>query len=367
MRAVWISSVENIDWPSSTDRSPDEQRAELTKLYDQAKSNNLNSVFVQIRPTADAFWPSPHEPWSHWLTGTQGKDPGYDPLKFAVDEAHKRGLEFHGWFNPYRVAMHTDTSKLAPEHPARVHPDWTFKYDGKLYYNPGIPEVREFVQTAMMDAVRNYDLDGVHFDDYFYPYPSDGESIPDQQTFEEHGGDFDNIEDWRRNNVDLLVKEMGEKIHAAKPDVQFGISPFGIWRNSSTDPNGSDTSGLESYDQLFADTRKWVKEGYLDYINPQVYWPIGHSAADYAKLVPWWSNVVDGTGVKLYIGQPAYRIGEEGYDNATLTDHLTFNKDYPQVRGDVYFSATSLKTNAADAMARVVENHYTEQVPPPSR
>ncbi|TCP54971.1 uncharacterized lipoprotein YddW (UPF0748 family) [Tamaricihabitans halophyticus] len=366
LRGVWIASVENIDWPSSPGLSVDEQKAELTKLYDEAVDNNLNAVMVQVRPTADAFWPSPHEPWSHWLTGTQGEDPGYDPLAFAVQEAHDRGLEFHGWFNPYRIAMHDDPSKLDAEHPARKNPDWTFSYDGKLYYNPGVPEAREFVQKAMMDAVNNYDIDGVHFDDYFYPYPVDGKSIPDEDTFAEHGGDFDNIADWRRNNVDLLVKEMGEKIEAAKPDVEFGISPFGIWRNAGTDPNGSDTNGLESYDQLYADTRKWVKEGYVTYINPQVYWYIGNSAADYAKLVPWWSDVVDGTDVKLYIGQPAYRIGEEdGYDNNTLTEHLTFNQDYPQVSGDVYFSATSLRTNAADAMAKVVADHYTEPVPTP--
>ncbi|MGH8793427.1 MAG: glycoside hydrolase family 10 protein [Stackebrandtia sp.] len=362
MRGVWIASVANIDWPSQTGLSADEQKAELETLLDQAVSNKLNSVFLQIRPTADAFWPSPHEPWSHWLTGTQGEDPGYDPLEFAVAAAHERGLELHGWFNPYRVAQHTDPDQLDPEHPARVHPEWTFNYNGTMYYNPGIPEVREFVETAIMHAAENYEIDGVHFDDYFYPYPAEGQSIPDEATYDEYGGDFDNIEDWRRNNVDLLVKEIGEKVDALDREVSFGISPFGIWRNKSTDSNGSDTSGLESYDSLYADTRKWVLEGYIDYIAPQVYWYVGHSAADYAALVPWWSSVIEAAGndVKLYIGQAAYRINEEdGYDDATLTEHLTFNKDHPQVSGDIYFSAKSLTTNAEEAMARVVQDHYS--------
>lgn len=361
MRGVWIASVANIDWPSSTGLSPEEQQAELEGWLDQAVSNELNAVYLQIRPTADAFWPSSHEPWSHWLTGTQGEDPGYDPLEFAVEAAHERGLELHGWFNPYRVAQHTDTDQLHPEHPAVQNPDWVFNYDGQMYYNPGIPEVREFVQTAMMEAAEDYDIDGVHFDDYFYPYPADGASIPDEDTYAEHGGDFDNIEDWRRDNVDLLVEEMGEKVAALDREVEYGISPFGIWRNSSTDPDGSDTSGLESYDALYADTRKWVEEEYVDYIAPQLYWYVGHDAADYAVLLPWWADAVDGTDVNLYIGQPAYQVNEaDGFDDATLTDHLTFNQDYPQVNGDIYFSADSLDTNAATAMERVVEDHYTD-------
>ncbi|RKT86701.1 Uncharacterized lipoprotein YddW, UPF0748 family [Saccharopolyspora antimicrobica] len=359
MRGVWIASVANIDWPSKPGLSAEQQQAEYRKLLDQAVNNKLNAVFVQVRPTADAFWPSPHEPWSHWLTGEQGRDPGYDPLKFAVDEAHQRGLAFHAWFNPYRVSMQADPQALVPEHPARQHPDWTFAYGGKLYFDPGVPEAREFVTEAIMHAVRNYDVDGVHLDDYFYPYPVDGERIPDEDTFAEHGGDFTDIADWRRDNVNRLVSELDKRVHEARPDAQFGVSPFGIWRNASSDPDGSDTNGLESYSAIYADTRKWVKAGWVDYIAPQIYWPIGHSAADYAKLVPWWSETVTGTDVDLHIGQAAYRVGQEGWtDPGELSKHLTLNAENPGVKGDIYFSAKSLTSNAAEAIARVVEEHY---------
>ncbi|GHC74801.1 glycosyl hydrolase [Nocardiopsis terrae] len=361
MRAQWIAGVYNIDWPTEQGQSPEEQQADLADLYDEAVANGLNAVFVQIRPTADAFWPSPHEPWSEWLTGEQGGDPGYDPLEFAVEEAHARNLEFHAWYNPYRVAMHDDPGALVEDHPARRNPDWVFEYGGKLYYDPGVPEAREFVIEAMMHSVENYDLDGVHFDDYFYPYPVAGVELPDQDTYAEHGDGFDDVGDWRRNNVDLMVREMSEAVKAAKPHVKFGISPFGIWRNSSTDPEGSDTNGSQSYDNQYADSRRWVREGWLDYINPQVYWEIGLPVADYAVLVPWWAEVVAGTGTHLYIGQAAYKAGNEGAwsDPGELSSHLDLNRDHPEVLGDVYFSATSLRTNAREGMEAVVEDHYS--------
>lgn len=362
MRAEWIAGVYNIDWPTAQGQSPERQQADLVDLYDEAVDNGLNAVFVQIRPTADAFWPSPYEPWSEWLTGEQGRDPGYDPLEFAIEEAHARNLEFHAWYNPYRVAMHNDLDALVEDHPARQNPDWIFEYGGLLYYNPGIPEAREFVIEAMMHSVENYDLDGVHFDDYFYPYPVAGLGLPDQDTYAEYGAGFDRIEDWRRDNVDLMVKGMSDAVSAAKPHVKFGISPFGIWRNSSTDPRGSDTNGTQSYDSQYADSRKWVLEGWLDYINPQVYWEIGLPVADYSVLVPWWEEVVSGTGTHLYIGQAAYKVGNPGawQDPGELSRHLDFNKGYPGVHGDVYFSATSLRTNAREAMEIVVAEHYSQ-------
>lgn len=209
---------------------------------------------MQVRPTADASWPSPYEPWSEYLTGVRGQDPGWDPLAYLVEEAHKRNLEFHAWFNPYRISMPdgagADISKLAAGHPAREQ--WSFAYPpagvagSRLYYNLGIPAVREFVQTAMMDAVNRYDIDGVHFDDYFYPYPSGTRPVPDDATFAEFNRGFTDKADWRRDNINLLIQEMGAKIKAAKPWVKFGVSPFGIWRNKSVDPLGSDTTGSQS-------------------------------------------------------------------------------------------------------------------------
>ncbi|MFI7143923.1 family 10 glycosylhydrolase [Nonomuraea sp. NPDC050022] len=372
LRGMWVSSVANIDWPSSAGLSVAAQQAEFRAWLDLAVSKRMNAVFVQVRPTADAFWPSSYEPWSQWLTGTQGKDPGYDPMAFMVAEAHARNLEFHAWFNPYRISNDDDPSKLVATHPARQHPSWRFAYGGKLLYNPGIPEVRDFIEDAIMDAVTRYDLDGVHLDDYFYPYPVSGQSIPDAATYAQYGGGFSNIADWRRDNVNLLVRELDQRIHAAKSWVAFGISPFGIWRNAATDPLGSSTSGLQSYDAIYADSRLWVKQGWVDYLAPQIYWHIGNSAADYAKLTAWWSGVVKGTGVQLVVGQAAYRAGASGQDAAwqdpaELSDHLYDNRKHPEVAGDIYFSAKDVKANRIGAIAALVNAHYAKPALLPAR
>ena len=359
-RALWIASVVNIDWPSTTGLQPQQQRAELTGWFDMAARLRLNAVILQVRPTADALWPSRYEPWSQYLTGRQAVDPGYDPLAFAVAEAHKRNLELHAWFNPYRVSMQTDPAQLVPEHPARQHPDWVFTYGPRLYYNPGIPDVRQFVADAILDAVTGYDIDGVHFDDYFYPYPIAGHVLPDADTFARYHTRFDSVADWRRDNVNKLICEVGQRVHRAKPWVKFGISPFGIWRNRSTDPCGSDTEAFQSYDGIFADTRLWVEKGWVDYITPQLYWNIGQPVADYAKLVPWWNDQVHGSDVQLYIGEATYKVGTtRAWNNpAELSAHLRFDRDYPAVTGNVYFSATSVRTNALAATSRLVNEHY---------
>ncbi|MGP3958230.1 family 10 glycosylhydrolase [Nonomuraea sp. 3N208] len=372
LRAMWISTVANIDWPSRTGLSASAQQAEFRAWLDLAVAKRMNAVVVQVRPTADAFWPSPYEPWSQWLTGTQGGNPGYDPLAFMVNEAHARNLEFHAWFNPYRIANHDDPTRLVSTHPARQNPGWRFAYGGKLYYNPGIPAVRDFIEDAIMDAVSRYDLDGVHLDDYFYPYPVSGESIPDAATYAQYGGSFGNVGDWRRNNVNLLVRELDQRIHAAKPHVSFGISPFGIWRNSGTDPLGSRTSGLQSYDAIYADSRQWVKQGWVDYIAPQIYWHIGFSTAAYEVLTAWWSDVVRDTGVQLVVGQAAYRAGASGQDAAwqdpaELSDHLTDNRKHSEVVGDVYFSAKDVKADRIGAITRLVNAHYTKPALLPAR
>jgi uncharacterized lipoprotein YddW (UPF0748 family) len=360
MRAAWVATVQNIDWPSKPGLSAADQQREYRTLLDDVQRHGLNTVIVQVRPTADALWPSPYEPWSHWLTGVQGKDPGYDPLAFLVEEAHARGLRFHAWFNPFRVSRQADPARLVPGHPARQHPDWVFAYGGQLYYDPGRPEVREFVTDVVLDVATRYPVDGVHFDDYFYPYPAGGEQIPDAGTFAAYGGGFADIADWRRHNVDELVKGVSERLAAQNGDVEFGISPFGIWRNQRADPRGSATSGMQSYDTTYADSRMWVRAGWVHYIVPQVYWEIGHPSADYAVLVPWWAGVVAGTRVKLYIGQAAYKVGSTpAWHDGELSAHLTLDREHPSVGGEVYFSARSLSTNAAAAMARVKADHYS--------
>jgi uncharacterized lipoprotein YddW (UPF0748 family) len=359
-RAAWIATVENIDWPSEPGLRVADQQREYRALLDDVQRYGLNTVIVQVRPTADALWPSPYEPWSHWLTGEQGKDPGYDTLAFLLEEAHARGLRFHAWFNPFRVSKQADPAQLVPEHPARQHPDRVFGYGGQLYYDPGEPAVRELVTDVVLDVAQRYPVDGVHFDDYFYPYPVDGEQIPDAETFAAYGAGFSDVADWRRHNVDELVKGVSERLAGLKRDVDFGISPFGIWRNRAADPRGSATTGTQSYDTTYADSYTWVREGWVDYIVPQIYWEIGHPSADYAALVPWWAEAVAGTRVQLYIGQAAYKVGgSSAWGDGELTAHLTLDREHPEVRGDVYFSARSLSTNAAAAMQRVRADHYS--------
>lgn len=370
-RGMWLATVSNRDWPSLPGLTADEQCAELLDHLDTAVARKLNAVVLQVRPAADALWPSPYEPWSQYLTGAQGEHPGWDPLGTAVREAHLRGLELHAWFNPYRVATHTDPSRLVENHPARVHPEWVLPYGGKLYYNPGIPEVRTFVQDAMMDAVSRYDIDAVHFDDYFYPYPVAGQVFDDDETYARYGADFPDKAAWRRDNIDRLISEMADRIKKAKKGVAFGVSPFGVWRNVATDPLGSDTSaGVQTYDDLHADTRKWIKRGWIDYVVPQLYWHIGFGPADYAKLLPWWSDVVRGTGVGLYAGEALYKAGDPAQpapwqDPAELSRHLTLARTYAEVSGHCFFSAKEVMTDRIGAMARVVADHYPTKVLPP--
>ena len=357
-RALWLSSVVNIDWPSTSGLSIEEQKAEYIAWLDRAQSLGLNAVIAQVRPTADAFWPSRFEPWSVYLTGTQGQDPGYDPLAFQIEAAHERNIEFHAWFNPYRVAM-SETPDLVEDHPARVHPDWVWPFGGKLYYDPGLPEVRAFVQDAMMDAISRYDVDGAHFDDYFYPYAIAGKEYPDQATYDAQSDGATSIEDWRRENINLLVSEMHERIHAEKPWVRFGISPFGIWRNSTSDPEGSDTSGSESYEIICADSLRWVREGWVDYITPQIYWQFGHPAADYETLVNWWAEKVEGTDVGLYIGEAAYKAISGVFPEVTeLGDHVDLTRSLDAVDGNVYFSAASLRDDTTGSVDDLVQRHY---------
>jgi uncharacterized lipoprotein YddW (UPF0748 family) len=359
-RAAWVASVGNIDWPSTPGLPVADQQQEYRTLLDDVQRHGLNTVIVQVRPTADALWPSQYEPWSHWLTGVQGKDPGYDPLAFLVEEAHARGLKFHAWFNPFRVSKQADPAQLVPEHPARQHPDWVFAYGGQLYYDPGEPAVRELVTDVVLDVAERYPIDGVHFDDYFYPYPVEGEQLPDAAAFAGHGAGFPDIGDWRRHNVDELVKGVSERLRALDKGIVFGISPFGIWRNEAADPRGSATTGIQSYDTTYADSWTWVHEGWVDYIVPQIYWEIGHPTADYATLVPWWARAVAGTGVQLYTGQAAYKVGTgPAWGDGELSAHLTLDRNHPEVRGEVYFSARSLSTNATAAMDRVRADHYS--------
>ena len=308
-------------------------------------------------------------PGQEWLTGKQGKapDPMYDPLEFAITEAHKRGIELHAWFNPYRATTDNKFGALSADHITRVKPEWFFIYGGIKLFNPGIPEVREYIVRVILDVVDNYDIDGVHMDDYFYPYQIDGQHINDAEAFKQYGCDFKDIRDWRRNNVDLLIKMLGDSIHKHKPHVKFGISPFGIWANKYQDPDGTETHGGSSYYELFADSRKWIKEGWVDYINPQLYWPIDDRSAPFNKLLDWWSD--NTYNRHLYIGMAAYRINERKtakFKNpAQVPDQIKYLRNNSRVQGSVYFSSNSLLNDPLGFTDSLKQNYYRYPALPP--
>jgi uncharacterized lipoprotein YddW (UPF0748 family) len=368
LRGMWLTTVYNIDFPSRGGLTQAQVKAEYEGWLNLAVAQRHNAIFVHVRPSGDAFWPSAYAPWSEWLTGKRnGVSPGWDPMAWMVGRAHARNLEFHAWFNPYRGSQPGpggaggDFAKLAPGHPLLAHRDWAIVYPkgktARFYFDPGNPQARRFVEDSMLEAVRKYDVDGVHFDDFFYPYPEDGEDFPDDASYAKWGNGTARTQ-WRRDNVDTLVREMGERIKQLKPWVKYGISPFGIWRNRTKDPDGSDTYGLESFDAIYADTRKWVQQGWLDYIVPQLYWYIGFDKADYAKLLPWWTTLVKGSGVQLYIGQADYRVGEPGgWSNpAELDRHLTMDEQ-AGVQGEVHFSAKQVRANRLGAVTRYRDHH----------
>jgi uncharacterized lipoprotein YddW (UPF0748 family) len=355
LRAAWIATVVNIDWPSKKSLSVHDQQAEYIRLLDLLKSVGMNSVIVQVRPTADAFYPSSFEPWSEFLTGVQGKapEPYYNPLAFMIEEAKKRNLEFHAWFNPYRVSM-KDTFNFAEGHPIHKHPEWFLKYGGKWYYDPGHPEAQEFVLQSILETVKHYDLDAVHFDDYFYPYRIASEVFPDSSSYQKYGSvAFPDVADWRRSNVDYFVKELSARIRHEKPHVKFGISPFGVWRNIDKDPEGSATqAGQTNYDDLYADILKWLKEGWIDYVTPQLYWNIGFKVADYSVLVDWWSK--HSYGKHVYIGQGIYRVGGKGWENPDeIINQVNLNRNYTEVKGSMYFNSKTFLENKLDVNAKM--------------
>lgn len=362
-RGVWIATVMNIDWPQAGGDDPEAQKQQFNNILDFYAELNFNAVIVQVRPAGDVFYPSQYEPWSRYLTGREGKrpEPYYDPLEFMIKAAHDRGLEFHAWFNPYRATMNEDTASLAIDHALKKHPDWILKYGKRYYFKPGLPEVRQYVTSVVMEVVNRYDIDAVHFDDYFYPYKIKGEVFRDSLTFAQYGSGFSDIEDWRRANVDSLIKQISDSIGLVKPYVKFGISPFGVWRNADQDPAGSKTTaGQTNYDDLYANPLTWLKEGWIDYLVPQIYWSMGFAAADYEVLVPWWAEHAYRKG--LYIGQGAYKVDNNQdvhwEQPCQLIDQVRFNRKFSPVGGSVYFSARSLINNPLKVVNRLKKNVY---------
>jgi uncharacterized lipoprotein YddW (UPF0748 family) len=362
MKGAWVSTVFNLDWPLvSSVNNPAKQKQEFDTLLDKLKATGFNAVFVQVRPSGDSLYASQLVPWSKVLTGTQGKAPGYDPLEYMVSSAHQRGMQIHAWFNPFRATTDMGTATLAglaANHVTKLHPEWIVQADSKLYINPGIPEARQHIIDTVMEVVRGYDVDGIHLDDYFYP---SGVAFADEDAFKAYNSKaIANKADWRRDNINEFIRQLGQEIHTAKPALSYGVSPFGVWRNKKADSTGSDTTaGVSAYDDMYADTRTWIQNGWIDYIAPQIYWSLSFTAARYDKLVDWWVNEVKGTGVKLYIGQAAYKVGDtkqtaEWQSSEQIINQLKYNEKYDEVAGSIMFRANDIFVrNPSDLSSRL--------------
>lgn len=346
-RAVWVATVDNIDWPSQKGLSVDSQKAEFIRLINLHQQNGMNALIVQVRPATDAFYPSPYEPWSEWLSGVQGKPPSpyYDPLQFMITETHKRGMEFHAWCNPYRADFKIGAASIAPSHITRVHPDWFLPYGDKLYFDPGNKAAQAFVADVIGDIVRRYNVDAIHFDDYFYPYRIAGKEFPDSATYKLYGKGL-TTDDWRRSNVDSIIVSLNRIIKKIKPQVKFGISPFGVWRNADKDPRGSNTkAGQTNYDDLYADILLWLEKGWIDYVAPQLYWEFGHKAAPYEVLIDWWSK--HSYGKHCYIGLGIYRAGSSDIwkDSTLIPRQIELLRKTPNIQGMIFFSSKTFNKN----------------------
>jgi uncharacterized lipoprotein YddW (UPF0748 family) len=346
-RGVWVATVDNIDWPTRGNYNTETQKAEFIQLLDRHQRNGMNAVIVQVRPATDAFYPSDLEPWSEWLTGKQGQAPSpyYDPLQFMITETHKRGMEIHAWCNPYRAEFHIGKSSISPTHITRVHPEWFLAYGTTRYFDPGNREARQFVVNVIRDIVRRYDVDAIHFDDYFYPYRIAGKEFPDDSSYARYGRGMTR-DDWRRSNTDSIILQLSTAIKEEKKYCRFGISPFGVWRNASKDSLGSPThAGVTNYDDLYADILLWLKNGWIDYVAPQLYWEFGHPVVPFDVLLDWWSK--HSYGRACYVGIGIYRAGSNAAwrDKNQVPQMIRAMRDAPGIDGAIYFSSKTFERN----------------------
>ena len=363
-RAAWIQSVNGQFRGMPTEKLKQNLIGQLNSL----QKAGINAIIFQVRPEADALYASRLEPWSRFLTGVQGKapEPYWDPMQFMIDECHKRGMEFHAWINPYRTKT-TLKSELAPNHVYNIHPEWFVTYGDQLYFDPALPESRRHICMVVSDIVSRYDVDAIHMDDYFYPYPIKGKDFPDDASFARFGGGFSNKGDWRRSNVNVLIKKLHETIREIKPWVKFGVSPFGIYRNESSDPLGSKTKGLQNYDDLYADVLLWAREGWIDYNIPQIYWHIGHPVADYETLVKWWARNTENR--PLFIGQSVMNTVQNADPKNPSINQLprkmALQRAYQTIGGSCQWPAIAVVENAGKYRdALIAEYHKYPALPP---
>jgi len=351
-RAIWIATINNIDWPSNPNLPVEAQKGEFIRLLDTFQKFNLNVVILQVRAASDAFYESKSEPWSQFLTGKQGKAPSpyYDPLAWAIEMCHRRGMELHAWFNPFRV-RNLGFYPLDPNSFAAKHPQYVKEFDKKYFLDPGYPEVISHLVEVIAEVATNYDVDAILLDDYFYPYPVDGKKFGDEKSFTKYGRHFypKRLKEWRRENINHFISSLHDTLVQINPKIKFGISPFGIWRNKSVDPAGSaGLRGMSSYDDLYADVRKWLMNGWIDYVIPQLYWEKGNHFGDFTSLVQWWSD--NSYGKPLYIGQALYKstAGKNGWVLPDeLTDQINYLRTNQKVRGFAFYSASNIQKLSA--------------------
>ncbi|MCM0236627.1 family 10 glycosylhydrolase [Bacteroides fragilis] len=356
-RGAWIQAVNGQFRGIPTEKLKQTLIDQLNSL----QGAGINAIIFQVRPEADALYASQLEPWSRFLTGVQGQAPSpyWDPMQFMIDECHKRGMEFHAWINPYRVKTSLK-SELAANHLYNIHPEWFVTYNNQLYFDPALPESRRHICMVVADIVSRYDVDAIHMDDYFYPYPAKGVDFPDDASFARYGGGFTNRADWRRSNVNILIQKIHETIRGLKPWVKFGISPFGIYRNEKNDPLGSKTNGLQNYDDLYADVLLWARNGWVDYNIPQIYWQIGHPAADYETLVKWWAKNTENR--PLFIGQSVMNTVQNADPKNPSINQLprkmALERAYQTIGGSCQWPASAVVENAGKYRDALVQEYH---------
>ena len=359
-RAVWIATVDNIDFPTEKTLSIEQQKAELVRSLELAKSLKLNAVIFQVRPQCDAVYKSEIEPWSEFLTGEMGKSQAFDPLEFLVAEAHKRGILVHAWFNPYR-ALHPAAKTLSENHISKRHPEWVRKYGKYLWLDPSEAEVRKYSLSVVMDVVRRYDVDGVHFDDYFYPYPekdANGAKIefPDDanwQSYKNQGGKLSR-DDWRRKNVNDFIDLVGREIKRIKPEIAYGISPFGIWQPIPE----REITGFNSYAELYADSRAWLQSGTVDYLAPQLYWETARKGQSFPVLFDWWKSQNE-KHRHIWPGLAAYRIGSnKNFTAEEIVSQIKLTRKSSETLGAIYFSLKPLRNDLGGIQKALREDAY---------
>jgi uncharacterized lipoprotein YddW (UPF0748 family) len=345
MRGVWITTVFGSDFPKHIGTNSYAQKEQMRQLIDSLAAAGINSVFFQVRPSGDAFYQTHLAPWSEWLTGVQGRapEPFYDPLALLIEHCHLHGIEAHAWLNPYRATHNIEKTQPHDSHLLKSRPDWILTYGKKRILNPGLPQVRQHIVEVVKDLIIRYDLDGIHFDDYFYPYPEKDLSINDLNTYVQYNERQLALDDWRRDNVDKLIRDVSETIQKYKPLVKFGVSPPGVWRNQQDDPRGSATrAGIPAYDAIFANSLRWLEEGWIDYIAPQLYWHIGHPTADFQTLIDWWAAQKN-SGRHIYIGHALYKGVENSWNNRREIIHqIEAIRKLPNIQGSIHFRAAHL-------------------------